>query len=1345
MRIFAYVTPECASDAAKHGFSSEVTALQQKIELDQSTGSWDRVLPSPFIRKKLGTFRLVAEQRHAAESVIVCFRALMARGDSKYSAFIANPAGFWPELDEGELAAWRRSRMATAPPSDEAPSADESVFLYGSNRSDEGPFVFETAEWVERVGKLPREARGWLLDLLRGVIDGDYEAPVAKSASGVSVIFRTLPPRGDTLLIAPLIGGNDAQQEMAALLSANASVLEAVSPAEIHVRRMSRRAYPTLVLADNSLWFAIEGDDAANLALSPEELGVLESVFFDGDAPHEISPRFPLFINGRPGSGKSTVLQYMFAEFLSQYLAQGGHGDGDQPLYLTYSEELLRQAVTSVEKLVKCNASIQLGAGAVGSAAVHRGVQRSFRLLHEYVRELLPDEEARSFAPERRLTFPAFRRMWYQRARAARFRRLSPELVWHVLRTYIKGMRDDSSDCLDVEGYKELPAKRRTVPIDTYQQVYEDVWCGWFGETCESEGLWDDQDLTRRALDVQGQELARHPVVFCDEAQDFTRNELELIARLSLFTKRSLSPQEVRRVPIAFAGDPFQTLNPTGFQWASVGARFHEQIVKELDPTERCNITFNFQELAFNYRSSAPIVGFCNLIQVIRGVLFDIGSLKPQLTWSNDAAPHPALFSSDDAATMSKLAEQDEIVIIIPCQEGEEESYIASDAHLTAVAAGGTMRNIVSPMAAKGLEFSRVVLYKFGHDCISNYPEIPKALFSFTAVSDPEISLPMEYFINRLYVASSRPKRRLFVIDSAEAIRQFWGAEEFRDAGRLLAALPHAESNGWRESDIANLRPGVDEDWTADRDDPLMLAEQFFSQGQTTRSAYLLQMAEANFLRAGTPQKASLCAAHRLELQEDFSEAGRLFLEVHRVDDAIRCLWRGQSFPDLAAIVVAGDRPEVRAARFMTSSRGSVTECEAMLAYMSDLAGSVGAKALHGKGWLSVLNRLVEGLGASADSTESAELYYHQLVSLERHGLKVPHAPEYGDIAYAASDYPRAVEIWGPASTGRNSERRAKYEHARAYSDPFPQNLQWLAALGRDDLVLSELRKRAPTKVESEPIETIVRAAVAQNDPEAAVDWCRAADESTHALLNLLAGATASFSAERYNELIGDSMKLALSRGDWGAAIGIASDDRHPQAQRRSYVEWLVVEVANSNQLAHNARKEERERVARFLTGLAEALSPGDSVQMRALGAAIERTGQIVLSLGFYERVWKRRDDAWKGPDRRYADQRWVRCKLRQAERSKQAGKRLEAREQEREAEIHIHSLGVRIGEIPEFVIIDVVPDIRAPQGPRVELTPTQVRAAKDLARASAEWTPSSIAQMLGVPEELVAQILKAP
>ena len=103
-------------------------------------------------------------------------------------------------------------------------------------------------------------------------------------------------------------------------------------------------------LADDELWIDLEREPIANIALSPEESEVLES------ARRSLHP-FPLFINGRAGSGKSTILQYLFADLLFNYLSRPDARSIAPPIYLTASGELLRvQARRFVEQLLKSEA-----------------------------------------------------------------------------------------------------------------------------------------------------------------------------------------------------------------------------------------------------------------------------------------------------------------------------------------------------------------------------------------------------------------------------------------------------------------------------------------------------------------------------------------------------------------------------------------------------------------------------------------------------------------------------------------------------------------------------------------------------------------------------------------------------------------------------------------------------------------------------------------------------------------------------------------------------------------------------------------------------------------------------
>ena len=82
------------------------------------------------------------------------------------------------------------------------------------------------------------------------------------------------------------------------------------------IARAASRVYPWYILLDPKLWEDIEKEEGVNLALSAEEEKILFSLSSAGPKNYKL----PIFINGRAGSGKSTILFYIFAEFCIRLL-----------------------------------------------------------------------------------------------------------------------------------------------------------------------------------------------------------------------------------------------------------------------------------------------------------------------------------------------------------------------------------------------------------------------------------------------------------------------------------------------------------------------------------------------------------------------------------------------------------------------------------------------------------------------------------------------------------------------------------------------------------------------------------------------------------------------------------------------------------------------------------------------------------------------------------------------------------------------------------------------------------------------------------------------------------------
>ena len=125
--------------------------------------------------------------------------------------------------------------------------------------------------------------------------------------------------------------------------------------------RSASRVYPYYMVLASELWEDIEKEEGVNLALSAEEEKILFSLSSAGPKDY----RLPIFINGRAGSGKSTILFYVFAEYCYQLLAPKNRNRLDEiglsgsPLFLTYNQELLKVAKDRVKRMLRTRLEIK--------------------------------------------------------------------------------------------------------------------------------------------------------------------------------------------------------------------------------------------------------------------------------------------------------------------------------------------------------------------------------------------------------------------------------------------------------------------------------------------------------------------------------------------------------------------------------------------------------------------------------------------------------------------------------------------------------------------------------------------------------------------------------------------------------------------------------------------------------------------------------------------------------------------------------------------------------------------------------------------------------------------------
>lgn len=336
---------------------------------------------------------------------------------------------------------------------------------------------------------------------------------------------------------------------------------------------------------------------------------------------------------------------------------------------------------------------------------------------------------------------------------------------------------------------------------------------------------------------------------------------------------------------------PLQTINPTGFSWDSVQANFHDQFCAILDPKRQGSIKLSYRELQFNYRSNPGIVGFCNLIQLVRTTLLGAKNVRPQKAWYVDDPVQTVYFDIDNPQTNKNLRENEKIIKIINCEDGEETNYMKTQSsfQISEIGTEKIYHNILGPTRAKGLEFPVVVLYRFGETAPEKFSHILDNNFSLDGNED---RLPFEYFLNRLYVAISRAKGQLIIIESKRVISDFW---KFATDHEIITQLKNrvVGDEEWKHANIGYLVPGENDAWRGKQIDLQEQTKEFETQGILAQNPFYLKQAALGYQSIKDEDAAKKCIALAYEIEEKYQDAGKQFRDIGLHNDAFRCYWLG--------------------------------------------------------------------------------------------------------------------------------------------------------------------------------------------------------------------------------------------------------------------------------------------------------------------------------------------------------------------------------------------------------------------------------------------------------------------
>jgi tetratricopeptide (TPR) repeat protein len=1330
--MYVYLSPEVESAAQEHGIKDRLDLLVQRIESDASLFSL--LFSSRFplwVRRIRKNLRLIAALKRYGEDQVLCCSQILTRGGNEYRTFLDNPEQWGQQhLRLAPVTGWLAQRRHHTPV---VPSPlPEVVYPWLQSptlaqRADQ--VIFESEAWVEsfRDEQSPlREQLDALYRILTRLLN--IASPPCDSSStsipqlrqcvdsetNCTVLFREVRPadaphRTILFLIAALshppsemeIRQIGAKTQLFGDRAPSSWLTANTDPTANDLAQYARRSYPDFIVWEFESWQAIERETQTNLALSGEEEELLHNL------------HFPAFINGRAGSGKSTMLHYAFAYYCDLYLrelATLGEQVPARPLFLTYSDRLTEKARTTVQQILSSHARY-MGATRQFTSAQMDALKDCFQPFQTFLRNCLPDPENERFQPRNYVSFYEFKQRY---AKAFPQQRLSAEMCWHTIRTYIKGYHFaedqepqslEQRGVLSVEEYRDEIAKAHKKVSDTdFQTIYEEVW-DWYRRQCDRDRLWDDQDLAQAVLQGMAAgtiDAGGYAAIFCDEAQDFTRIELQLILRLSVWSSYQL-PHGIDSLPFAFAGDPLQTLNPTGFNWDSFRANFYEKILEPLDPDGgrrlRQGENLALHELQQNYRSPADIVKFTNYVHLWRRILFNIRSLEPQKPWRLHASPvytptpssgsHPrpgsgfpqkGILGKNIMAAELKTFAESGATFLLPCDDGGEIDWLRRSPDLKAifptVASHKIPPRVRTAVGIKGLELSPIVVCCFGDYYANQIGKIPlHELLESKNVSKID-TLKLEYFLNKLYVAVSRSTDYLAIVDTAEGDRLLWQAATTEQLEQWLGHLRGTTSPDQWKAAIRPLRTTITT-LRANQIDFQANGKQWLLHGIDNRTIADIETAILDYERGDRSLEVRYCQAWILWLQGHYQDAGQQFMTLEALSDpdfsplqdGWQCFWEGQCWADLKTWIQehGATHPAQASLQPLLALMGNeenhtLAQLTACAQFLEQLTEQTWRSRRSDATWKAILDRYLQVLANVLDDPPVVESSVWTAWSQAlQHLASLGGNPETslrlaGQCLFQAQEWGQAVDLWEQAKQIQHPD----YYLAKAELESPPENLSWLAQAQRYDRIVQIWQAGdRPTTGPWESVLSLVREAL----------------EQTQAHRECLA--------------------LEIQTGRWLAAVDLCEQRELENA------DWFkVVEaMAHAVNLTPESTRNQRDRLSEFV--LQTVSRPGwKPTENRVLEAcvAIEKIGKYGAALSLFERCIQH----WQTTCRIqvYAQQRWLVVKEKQALFAQDRGRFGEAARYREERSRKAQDWGVSLNDLSDAVsTLPLVQFLALPEG----------------------------------------------
>jgi len=342
---------------------------------------------------------------------------------------------------------------------------------------------------------------------------------------------------------------------------------------------------------------------------------------------------------------------------------------------------------------------------------------------------------------------------------------IKPEFAWYGIRTLIKGysVKNNYSDITQKQFHEKIPsaiASDFEGKLDDLYSCY-DAYVEWL----RNGNLRDEMDLTSDAAFLleyfDGLIENKFNHLFLDEAQDLTN--AEYIVMMALL-KEGFEDDTV------LAGDPLQTINPTGFDWDRLKDLMYEKL--EIQPD-------NPQVLNHNWRAPKSIVNISNGILRLRDKFIQNETVEQQISHSEGPKPVLIYLKSDEGVTIvDKEILSDFLTLkssykVVTRQSDSRgvRDLLANDELINEETE--VDNNLLTVTEIKGDEAENIVLYRTGEMKSDELNLLLKEKEDLTGLNHDTI-IQLKFIVNQLYILATRSNEKMYIIETDQHKGRIW-------------------------------------------------------------------------------------------------------------------------------------------------------------------------------------------------------------------------------------------------------------------------------------------------------------------------------------------------------------------------------------------------------------------------------------------------------------------------------------------------------------------------------------------------------------------------------------------